>query len=372
MKRGGKTLGPACLMLLVALAVSLAARPSAADDRAVTPPDLSSHNRVLAIAPTPRGGPPLTPPKVLAAVSIAQKAGVHGIALFNNWSQLEPSPGHYDVSDPGGAVSYLGGKLGWQLVFTIGAINTVKREVPGDLQDTPWDSPEMIGRFHALIDQLVPIFDAHLAYISVGNEIDIYLSSQKDAAAQWNAYTTFYKDAVNYIHSVAPGIKVGFTSTFGGASGLAHDQVQALSAASDAFILTYYPLGPDFIPVGADAPLRDFPTMVQLAHGLPVVLQEVGYPSSRILQSSPREQAQFVSNVFNAWSAAGSSIPFLSYFCMHDFGAKWCGQLLDYYGIHDRNFEAYLCSLGIRGVGGAAKPGWSRFVKGAKQLNKSQ
>lgn len=369
MNRGGSKL---LLLFICAAALLLTPRSMPADERAPMMAALSTPSRILAIAPTPKGGPPLTAPKILAALALAQKAGVHGNALFNNWSQLEPSPGHYDVSDPAGAVSYIGNTLGWQLVFTIGVINTVKREVPADLQDTPWDSPQMISRFHALIDHLVPIFNSHLAYISVGNEVDIYLSTRPDAAAQWAGYRTFYDDAVNYLHSVAPGIKVGVTSTFGGASGFARSQVHDLNAASDAFILTYYPLGPDFIPAGADAPLRDFPAMVRLADGLPVVLQEVGYPSSPRLQSSAREQAQFVSNVFNAWNTAGAGIPFLSYFCMHDFGRKWCDQLLTYYGIKDPNFEAYLCTLGVRTVGGAPKPGWTRFVKGARQLNKSK
>ncbi len=69
---------------------------------------------------------------------------------------------------------------------------------------------------------------------------------------------------------------------------------------------------------------------------------------------------------------AGSALPFLNYFCMHDFGDNWCDQLLNYFGINDPNFEAYLCSLGVRTVGGAARPGWVRFASGAKRLNRSK
>jgi len=107
--------------------------------------------------------------------------------------------------------------------------------------------------------------------------------------------------------------------------------------------------------------------MTALASRWPVVLQEVGYPSATVLSSSELNQARFVRSVFRAWNASAARIPFLNYFLLHDLPPQLCGQLAQYYGLpHDRNFQAFLCSLGLRYADGKPKSAWSALVKAAK------
>jgi Tol biopolymer transport system component len=56
-------------------------------------------------------------------------------------------------------------------------------------------------------DALAPLF-GDIAYISVGNEVGVYLTT----ANAWPAYTAFYNDAVAYIHAKAPAMRVGVTT----------------------------------------------------------------------------------------------------------------------------------------------------------------
>jgi len=329
--------------------------------------------RVLAIVPSPKGGPPITAKNLPPALALAMKAQVDAFQLFNTWAELEPGVGSYQLQALKSPLDYLGGQLGWHLMLTIGLINTLIRQVPPDLATTAWDDPTLIQRFHRLLDAIIPLFNSHLEYLAVGNEVDIYFQRHPD---ELGAYQTFYNDAVAYLHSNAPGVRIGVTTTFEGASGTSMSAVQALNLMSDVFILTYYPLGTDFIVSRPQAPLTDFPRMIQLFGGRPVILQEVGYPSSTLLKSSAKTQAQFVDSVFTAWTQAGASIPFLSYDTMHDFGDKFCDELKAgiYSGVPDPDghFEAYLCSLGLRYVGGSPKAGWSQFVKGANALRASE
>jgi hypothetical protein len=104
-----------------------------------------------------------------------------------------------------------------------------------------------------------------------------------------------------------------------------------------------------------------------LARGLPVLLQEVGYPSSDVLHSSEAEQVEFVQNVFAAWKSAGDSIPYLNYFLLHDFNEALCGALEGYYGLRNPNFHAYLCTLGLRQANGTPKLAWQTFVDETKR-----
>jgi hypothetical protein len=109
-----------------------------------------------------------------------------------------------------------------------------------------------------------------------------------------------YEDALAYVHLRAPRIRVGVTSTFGGASGSFPAEVERLNEQSDVFLLTYYPLGPGFLVQPPSSPLVDFPRMVSLAGNRPVILQEMGYPSSPLLGSSETMQVEFVTSVFTA------------------------------------------------------------------------
>jgi hypothetical protein len=156
------------------------------------------------------------------------------------------------------------------------------------------------------------------------------------------------------------------TETYGGAVGPAAEQAMALDTRSDVVIYTYYPLQGKFQVQAPGSPKIDFPRMVTLAGGRAVILQEVGYPTAERLSSSEQAQAQFVSSVFQAWQEAGDRIPFLNFFLLHDLTPEVCGGMMDYYHLHDADFEAFLCSLGLRTADGEAKLGWNALVKGAQ------
>jgi hypothetical protein len=361
MKRVAKRAAAALLAIAVA---------AAAGAQSVRAAEVAAGPRAVGITLVPRGGPKFTNRNVGAAISLAQQAGVDAAQLSNNWSELEPTPGQYQTADLSAPLQGLGGQFGWNLMLTIGVINTVKRETPPDLANVAWDDPVMIDRFEALFDHIRPLFNSRLKYISIGNEVDVYFLMNPD---EFQAYVTFYDTIADYIHQQAPGLAVGVTTTFSNTIGPAESMVTQLTQNSDVIIFTYYPLQANFDPEPPDVPLTDFPAMVQFAGRRPVILQEVGYPSAHKLASSPKLQKQFVQNVFQAWKDTGPAIPFLIYFGMHDFGGKFTKSLVKYYGIKDptRHFPAYLRSLGLRHVNDSAKPGWKAFVQGVAGVNAS-
>ncbi len=322
-------------------------------------------NRVLAVSAIPALEPPPTIWSFIAAAEMVVDAGVTGNMMTEGWSKLEPQPGEYTLDDFIAGITYWAetyevvGYVGFQV------INTVTREVPPDLQGAAWDSPQMIARFQALIDQLRPTLQEHVRYVSIGNEVDAYLSSHPD---EWEPYRRFYEAALAYIHRTLPGIQVGVTGTWQGAL-TNRDQMTALNRRSDVYILTYYPLQSDFSVMPPDSPLADFPTMLDLAGDLPLLLQEVGYPAGESLGSSESQQAEFVTQVFAAWEQAGERIPFLNYFLLHDFSDELTEGFVDYYGLPGfDNFYDFLRTLGLRQVDGTPRLAWDAFVEGAKSL----
>ncbi len=318
--------------------------------------------QVLGIATTPRMIPTPTQQDMLDAFKLTHDAGVDGYIFNDKWNTFEPTAGQYAIDD------YVNGMNSYEafyadtLLLGIQVINTTNKETPADLQDVPFDDPRMIPRFDALFDAMLAKINHPVRYLAIGNEVDVYLANHPQ---EWQAYTTFYEAALAHVHQVAPDIRVGVTVTYNGFLGHT-DAVKHLTAHSDVAIVTYYPLGAGFKADNPDAPLTDFPKIVELAGGLPVVLQEVGYPTSPLLDSSEAEQAQFVRSVFAAWKAAGDAIPFLDYFILHDLPDDWCSAMEGYYGFKDASFHAYLCTLGLRQANGTPKEGWATFVEQAR------
>jgi hypothetical protein len=171
------------------------------------------------------------------------------------------------------------------------------------------------------------------------------------------------------VHRATPSLRVGVTTTWQGAVRKHPRKVAALTRASDVAIVTYYPIRGNFEVSGPAAPRRDFPRLLGLAGGRPLVFQEVGYPAARALGSSPERQAAFVDNVYAAWKREARRIPFLNFLAMHDFSAEHCDDIARYYGRGDnQRLKAYLCSLGLRQANGEPKPAWATFVRGARGL----
>lgn len=339
---------------------------SSCGDGPGAPASPSVQKRMFSISVNPRPEPPPQSQDFIDAFNLAYNAGVRAQYLFYTWSSLEPQAGVYNFRDLDDAIPQLLSFGYEQFLLNIAVVNTIPKETPRDLLGVAFNSSQMKQRFHALLDALRPHLNQRFVYLSVGNEVDGYLAT--DAAA-WQAYKDFYEDALRYIHQTMPWIKVGVTVMYGGAVGSAAGNITTLTSSSDVYILTYYPptQGAGSPP---QAPRTDFPRMVALASGRPVILQEVGYASSPVLSSSEADQAQFVSNVFDAWQTQGATIAFLNYFLLHDFTDEVVNYLFEYYGLPpDPGFFAFLRTLGLRQVDGTAKPAWQALVDGAARTH---
>ncbi len=350
--------GRRSLPLILLLSATLVA-PTRADGAQRKRPIRLPASRALAVSIVPRLTPAPTLDDIFAAYDLAISAGAHGNFVSYRWSELEPSPSTYKLDELRGSLGYSAVIRGMKVLLGIQVLNTTAKETPADLVPVAFDSDEMKQRFHALIDSMASELRSQVAYLSIGNEVDVYLTQHP---AEWNAYRAFYADAADYVRSVAPNVKIGVTATYGGAKGVAAHDVTVLNGPSDVVILTYYPLRPDFSVYPASVAAADITSMVELAGGKPLVLQEVGYPTSSLLGSSDMAQAEFVTNVFDSWQANAARIPFLNFFALHDFTPDLCQAAAGYYGLpDDTKFREYLCTLGLRFADGSPKPAWETF-----------
>lgn len=345
-----------------------------ADVQPVAPP--AARLGVLSITTNPRLTPyPATPAALDAAltdaVNLAYNAGARGQQINFSWGALEPSSGNYDAAKLGEISAALDRAARLSLTQYVGLqlINTLYRDVPADLVGRAFDDPLVKQRFRALLDHVVGAHVGRIQYLAIGNEVDVYLGAHPE---ELDAYTTFFRDAAGYAHTLDANVKVGVTGTADGVLGQHADLLATLNnAGADVVMLTYYPLR--FDALGAvtvrdpSAVSGEVSRLLTFAGSRPLVFQEAGFPSSPLNLSSEAMQSAFFHELLLAWRAANGRIPYLNVFVLHDFTMQTCDDLAAHYQFaNSTSFRAYLCSLGLRQSDGQPKAAWQTLTTESK------
>ncbi|MGB0499290.1 MAG: hypothetical protein ACPGID_13190 [Rubricella sp.] len=287
-----------------------------------------------------------------AAVDTIRQADATATSLTLYWDEGQDASGRY-VADPDWAAIAGGYYPGQDIAIslTLSVIDTVTDRRPEDLRARDWSDPVVIDRFVTYAEAVLErMQDVEITGISVGNEVNGYLSSPK-AIADYARFLTAVRDRLRPIagEDVPIGTKLIWTDLRE-----TPDRWQPVIDASDALMVTYYPLGPGFLVMGEPV-APQFDRMIALAEGRPVHILEAGMPSDGC-GSTERDQSAFVYAAVTEWEARQSAIPHLSLTWLTDRAPEEIAAYQAYYGVGDACFGAYLASLGLRGHDGRAKP----------------
>jgi hypothetical protein len=281
------------------------------------------------------------------AFVLGQSVGMEATNISVQWDELEPLPNQY--TDPDTWLQNANEFFPAQNVsvsLMVGFVDTNNVRLPAYLADKSFDDPEVVERFKRLLDYVfTKIPDLELTSLSIGNEIDGYLGTDEKL---WQQYTNFFREVSTYAKIKRANLIVGSKLGFGGLTGSAYELSRELVAASDAVMLTYYPLNADFSVKNPEVVNDDFAKLVQLFPNKLIYILEAGYLSSDLLGSSEEKQALFVQNIFRAWDEHATQIKLIDFLWLHDIAPELVSELGNYYGLNDEKFKAYLATLGLR------------------------
>jgi hypothetical protein len=290
-------------------------------------------------------------------------AGLRGAQTAAPWKALNTTGITYDLTlltNSYFGLSTLAGYGFSAILLNIPIIAVAARSLPTDIETLAFNDSAVKTRYRALIDQAVPYLNASVKYVSLGNEVDTYLSSNP---SEWTQYKELIEDARTYLKSSKPNILVGVTTTFEGASSTQTANITSLNENMDIIIYTYYPL--NFSTMTARDPSTvstDMASMVSLANGKPLVIQEWGYPSSTVVSGSLQEQADFVTNTFTAWRQHGSDkVPFISFFKRREWTSAECTNR-SFGQTSGQPFYEFICSLGLLNNDGSQKTAYQTLL----------
>ncbi len=317
---------------------------------------------VPAFAPVVAMNANLSASEPVAAYSTEYRAihalGARGAHTAAAWSALNPTGTTYDltlITNPFFGLSALQGYGFSTILVNVPIVAIAERKLPADLAGAAFNDAAVKARYRALIDQLLPYLNDSVKYFSLGNEVDTYFATRP---AEWAQYKELVEDARAYLKARRPGIEVGVTTTFAGATSTHAAEVSSLNQNMDVLILTYYPVSNSFVARDPSSVRADMQSMVDIAGGKNVVVQEWGYPSSTVIAGSPQRQADFVAHTFAAWRLQGTAkIPFVSFFKRRDWDDAHCRALTGQTA--GQNFYEFMCSLGLLNNDGSPKPAYT-------------
>ncbi|PID93331.1 MAG: hypothetical protein CSA95_08080 [Bacteroidetes bacterium] len=281
-------------------------------------------------------------------IDLAKELGINFIALHLPWRFIETTPNHY--VDPYNAIELLGQVAvanNLKLSLTIRPIDLTGKMVPYDLENVRFNDFEMINRFKSVVDFVFTKINSNtLLNIQIGNEIDGYNTSN-ESPVFWEDYGFFLHEITNYIHSINPNVKVGFTGT---CYGLLQNPTRfnTLLQSVDILGVTYYPINNDFRVKEPSTVFSDLDNLSTAFDTKPIYMQEVGYPSSETNNSSEEKQANFFCNFFKAWDSHANSIKSISIVRLNNLSKQGAMDAAEPYGISDSEFIEYLRTLGLR------------------------
>jgi hypothetical protein len=292
---------------------------------------------------------------------LAQAIGVNAAQVLVPWNLFEPTVGvnqTFFLTNLGYGLNAMSAR-GLKILFTFPVFDITNKTVPDDIIGLSLNDPVVMSRYRNAINQILPYLNSDVIYFSVGNEVDFYLAANP---GEWAPYKDLVDNAINHLHSVRPGMKVGVTTTFQN-SIVEAANIATLNTNTDIHIMTYYLT--DSALMVTDPPstvLTDLDSMVVQAAGKPLVLQEIGYPSSTINGGSEVKQAQFVEHVFSKWQSIGAEkLPFISFFKQKDWNPAFCTTVTGGQ-ISGEVFWEFMCSLGFTNNDLSPKPAWTTLI----------
>lgn len=288
-------------------------------------------------------------------------AGANFLFYSPTWNDLETSPGVYrnDVFDYNVRRA---AERGMDLLVNFKTVDTYVRTTPADLSALDWDHPTVLARFEALLNHFLPRLEGRGRWISLGNEVDLYLSTHP---GEGHPFLAFFQAGAARVRAVAPGSYVSMTLTSGVGQ---YSQNAPLLDAGDFLSLTYYPINGDFTVRNPSVVSGDLDGVVERRRGKAILFQEIGYPSGVDNNSSPVLQAQFYGKALDALKEHPGVFLGANFMLLADLSLASATAQAVYYGNTTPEFISFLQTLGVVDDTGTEKPAWDVFSSRARAL----
>jgi|GEM_PF-2040209 len=310
------------------------------------------------------------------AFNQSYSAGADMYQLYFRWSELEAENGTLDLDDFDSRLQTLA-TANYTPYCVISTIDTNTLQLPAGFvsesnpnalkEGVDFDDQLLVQRYEFMLSQVVPqLVEAGCFFISVGNEVDIWLQANPD---QQEHFFHFVRRVRQHVSSIDSRMAVGVTFT---------DKIpvalwtNSLIGECDAIAFTYYLTGEDG-QVRDPANVADHLDRMLSFVGADqfMLIQEAGCPSGYAtsnIGASEAIQRDFYANLM-AEVKTRPRIRYLNAMHLGDYSAAQVTEFEAFYGLSEPGFVEFLSTLGMHHADGTPKPAFQAWLDGVAALN---
>ncbi|TET35421.1 MAG: hypothetical protein E3J72_11155 [Planctomycetota bacterium] len=310
------------------------------------------------------------PNNTLEALKRFVEAGCQFGMLDASWTEHETAPMTYDFESMKLLNEYFDRNIPQyrsrtEFSYRVLVINMNFLEaLPPDLAGAAFDNAMVVSRYVSFVKEFLNASGVGAGeefYFFVGNEVDTYFEINE---SEIDSFKNFYGQVKTALKLDYPNMLIGVITKYHGAR---PDIIASVNEWSDVVAYTFYGFGAGFSFGNMGALDTVFAGMVASAGGRPVVITEIGYATSPVLDSDEAGQAAYVAEMFREYPKYRDSIPALLYWIQGDFGDDFFQYLMESFFpglIGNAEFEAYLQYLGLYKFDGTPKKAVSSWISG--------
>jgi len=316
----------------------------------------------IGLSSIPRG-PEITPAIRDQAFAAARQAGISFLKVEASWEEIETEPGVYDFSRVLDEIR-LATEADIPVVLTIKTVDTVLLSIPADLRSRPLDDPITLARFDAMLDALGPQLAPVVKWVNLGYEVDFFLSLHPAGIEPFRRLFLAGAKRLRDHRDVSVGIVFQYDN-----ARISDVVFRQLFSLGDHVAINYYGHTEGFLARNPAAPLVDIPVLLSESSGRPVLITELGYATSAVVNGSEEKQAEFLQHAFSAIALEADRFPAVNVWAIRDLPMSFIQNLIARYQIDNSAFVGFLGSLGLQDEFGNPKPAWQIFVDTARRFS---
>lgn len=296
----------------------------------------------------------------------AKNLGVSLCTLYYMWSELETSQGSYSWGDLDFPMQLLAEQQ-LRVSFILKIVDTSQLGTyPKDIRFRAFDEPIFVRRLTRFVETLLKRYPSQISYLWIGNEIDDYFVTHREAIP---AYKNLLSEVVRAVHAKYPGVKIGTISTYHDAKmQKALDVIEQVGAVGDIVGFSLYPQSiSGSTPTSTEGYVQD---MIAIAQRMrkPFLITETAW-SAEGLGGSDALQVEYLRDVFRVYRLYKNQLDVLGLFVLYDFPGAVNQDLAAQAGIQGQeDFVRFTGSLGYAKNDGTPRPVWSALQEELKKL----
>ena len=213
---------------------------------------------------------------------------------------------------------------GQQVLFAVRVVDGAVDARPPYLQGSAWNDPSCREGIHSVIDRTFESFGDELRYLSFAMEVDRFFETRPGERA---AFEEFATDAMAYArsHAASAGPPSGWRNLVCGAVGCCWrgmPRPRGWQPSADAPMVAYEALDATLHALPPAAIATDLQSLAAVDPTRALVLHQVAYGSSALVNATPQAQAQFLDELFSAVSDYRGRIAFIGVFALQRSGTR--------------------------------------------------